>query len=132
MKIVGMILKRNGNKPKDDAVVSYISLPGLYKKYNFPESQKYNARKIEEMVCEYFGETIEEIRNGRRYRRLVICRHTMMFLMRRYTPLSLKDIGIRFGVDHTTVIHGITSMYKELETNTQFRKQIEYLESKLQ
>lgn len=43
-----------------------------------------------------------------RSREHVLSRHLNFYFLRRYTYLSLKDIGIIFNrADHTTVLHGV-------------------------
>ena len=56
---------------------------------------------------------------------MVLARNTAFFLARKYTDLSLKDIGERFNRRHSTVIKGITNVERELRQETPLGRQLE-------
>ncbi len=118
-------------KIKDERI-SYMALVGLKGKYNFPQSQIGQPGYIESLVCKYFDVDLQEIRGFRRYRQLVIPRQIIMFLLRRYTKMSLKGIGKLYHKDHATVIHSITTVLNLLETDADYRKEVLYLEAQVE
>ncbi len=62
--------------------------------------------RIQELTCEAFGLTREELLSPSRAARITWPRQVAMFLAREHTSESLPRIGRRFGGrDHTTVLH---------------------------
>jgi hypothetical protein len=52
----------------------------------------------------------DAIKGQNRARGLVLCRHAYYFIARQNMGLKLAEIGLFFGSDHTTVIHGINKV----------------------
>ena len=65
-------------------------------------------------TAKYYMLSLEDIKGQRRTREIALARQISMFLIRKLTNLSLKDIGSLFeGRDHTTVLSSI----RRIETN---------------
>ena len=61
------------------------------------------------------GISIAEIKGDKRTRPVVQARHLAMYLARELTDTSLPKIGERFGGrDHTTVMHGVKSIDRQM------------------
>jgi chromosomal replication initiator protein len=73
--------------------------------------------KIQEVVCESFALSVEELCSQRRSQAVAYPRQVAMYLSRELTDSSLPKIGKEFGGrDHTTVLHAnakITRMISE-------------------
>jgi hypothetical protein len=52
----------------------------------------------------------DAIKGQNRARGLVLCRHAYYYIARKNMGLKLAEIGLFFGSDHTTVIHGINKV----------------------
>lgn len=67
-----------------------------------------------ELVCEivagYFGEDAIIMRGSSRRRELSLGRFICYGILRKYTRISLKNIGEYFNRDHTSVIHGLDTL----------------------
>ena len=62
-------------------------------------------------VCKHFPYSYEELTSKRRSKDLSFTRQIAMFLMKKMTEKSLRDIGIFFGGrDHSTVMHAINKI----------------------
>jgi len=73
---------------------------------------------LEDLCCKAYGVTIDDFKSKCRKRHYAECRHTFFFLAYNYTSVkySQKTIGKFAGNrDHTTVIHGISSVYDRMD-----------------
>ena len=81
------------------------------------ETPEVSIERIQELVCDRFGVTVNELTSERRAQSIVYPRQIAMYLSRELTDSSLPKIGKEFGGrDHTTVIHAtskIARMIKE-------------------
>lgn len=77
-----------------------------------------------EAVMRYYHVTPADIRGPGRRRDLVIPRQVAMFLMRAETGSSLVEIGQRLGRDHSTVLHGIEKVERQIENDQRLRSEI--------
>jgi chromosomal replication initiator protein len=76
-------------------------------------------------VASHFNAEIVEMRGRSRSRSIVLPRQVAMYLLREETGASLVDIGQTLGGrDHTTVMHGIEKIERELQTDTQLRSHV--------
>ncbi len=78
-----------------------------------------------EAVIAHFGVSLRDLQGRGRNRQLVAPRQVAMYLMREETPASLVEIGRQLGDrDHTTVMHGIDKIRRELDTDATLRQQV--------
>ncbi len=76
-------------------------------------------------VARYFGVSEQDLGGRQRRREIVLPRQVAMFILRTESDTSLVDIGRALGGrDHTTVMHGIEKIERELETDVQLRAQV--------
>jgi chromosomal replication initiator protein len=75
------------------------------------ESAQISIERIQELVCERFSVTHDELTGDRRSQNIVYPRQVAMYLSRELTDSSLPKIGKEFGGrDHTTVIHATSKI----------------------
>ena len=87
---------------------------------------------IQEIVSEYFQLSIEELQSKTRKRHVVQARQLAMFFAKKYTKLSLANIGKSIGKrDHATVLHACKTVDNLNETDKQFRKFLSDLTTKI-
>ena len=55
-----------------------------------------------------------------------------MYLTRKFTDTSLADIGALYNRDHSTVLHAIRVITRDISRNSAVKDQVEILSSKLQ
>lgn len=68
----------------------------------------YRFEHIAEAVCKAAQVRMMDIRSPRRAKQLVLARHVIFYLARKYTLLSCPRMGqLIGGRDHSTVLHGI-------------------------
>ena len=65
------------------------------------------------------------LRGQQRYKEAATARQVAMYLIRRLTNLSLSEIGKEFeGRDHTTVMHSIEKVEKEMNKSPAFAETV--------
>lgn len=73
------------------------------------------ASLVLEETARYFGLSVEDLVSPSRSRPLTTARHVAMYLLRECTAMSYVRIGELFGGrDHTTVLHGVTKIAKNM------------------
>ncbi len=82
--------------------------------------------KIQDTICSHYKIKKEELLAKKRTRNIVYPRQIAMYLCRELTDSSLPRIGEMFGGrDHTTVIHAIEKIHKEIEIGGELSKEIQ-------
>ncbi len=85
-----------------------------------------SVESIQGGVARFFNVKVSDIKGPRRTRQVVMPRQIAMFLVRQHTGESLPEIGRRFGGrDHSTVIHAVRKVSKQLDTDPAYRKKVE-------
>jgi len=88
-------------------------LPGLLIYKDITCGRLVSVGEIQAAVALYFKLPVRVMSDGSRYREHARPRQVAMYLSRQLTPMSLPEIGRRFGRrDHTTVIHAIRRIEK--------------------
>ena len=96
------------------------------------EPRRVRIEEIIKTVSRHFGVSKPDILSQRRHRSVVWPRQIGMYLSKQMTARSLPEIGRRFGNrDHTTVLHAIRKIDKELAANPRLRDELEDLKKML-
>ena len=88
---------------------------------------------IIETVCEHYHITLEEITSANRSQNIAKPRMVVMFLCKKLlSNMTLKEIGSYLGgKNHTTVMHGIENVTKDIEKDNSFANTIDVLIKKI-
>ncbi|SET01374.1 chromosomal replication initiator protein DnaA [Anaerobranca gottschalkii] len=96
------------------------------------KSEVVTIEKIQEIVANHFGLKVEDFKAKKRTRTVAHPRQIAMYLSRELTDNSLPKIGELFGGrDHTTVLHAHEKVKKDIETNKNFKLEIDALIKKI-
>lgn len=94
------------------------------------EQPRVKIEDIQRATALQFGLTKTDLLSQRRTKQIVGPRQIAMYLSKVMTVRSLPDIGRRFGGrDHTTVLHAVRKIEKELQKDASLQKTIEALKS---
>ncbi|MCL2525843.1 MAG: chromosomal replication initiator protein DnaA [Coriobacteriia bacterium] len=96
----------------------------------FPEreAKPLSISMIQKEVCRYFEVSHSDLIGKKRKREIVFPRHVAMFLCSELTESSYPQTGKAFGGrDHTTVMHAVDKIKKEINSNSETFDQIQYL-----
>jgi chromosomal replication initiator protein len=84
-----------------------------------------DTMQVVKAVSGSYGYSLDDMRAKGRSKELVQARHVVMYLLKKHTNCSLRDIGIFLGNrDHSTVIHGIDKVTHDIETSVEFKRRI--------
>lgn len=86
------------------------------------------AEGIRQCISTRFKVSLEELRSPSRKQSLVFPRHLAMYLTRKFTKLSLSEIGELYCRDHSTVTHAVQAITKQMASQTAVREQVHLLE----
>ena len=90
--------------------------------------EKNDVHRIQKIVSEYFQISVEDIRSKKRNANISNPRQIAMYLCRTMTSESFPKIGIEFGgKDHSTVMHSVEKIEKEIKENKDLANTIEKL-----
>jgi chromosomal replication initiator protein len=118
--------------PIDAEMVS--SLLSIKASPSGPQKQmmRVSAQEVLEVVANYFNIKPTAVKGPRRNRPLARPRQVFMYLCRTELGLTLDDIGgLLGGRDHTTIMHGVEIITKELSTNERLRDAVVGIKQKL-
>ena len=88
--------------------------------------------RIMSAVCEHYGVRTASILSKKKDNEIVVPRHVIMYLLRTYTDMTLKDIARFIGrKDHSTVIHGVENIKENLVNNEEMQGNINIILRKL-
>jgi len=89
---------------------------------------RVTVEDIQRRVAAYFQVELQELRGAKRQRSILHPRQVAMFLCRRLTEASLPEIGRAFGGrDHTTVLHAVAKITKDLAQDSHKKQVVEHL-----
>ena len=111
-----------------EAITLNLAIEAL-KDYNtIGVGEKNDVHRIQKIVSEYFQISVEDIRSKKRNSSISFPRQIAMYLCREMTNESVPKIGIEFGgKDHSTVMHSVEKIEKEIKENKDLAKMIEKL-----
>ncbi len=96
------------------------------------EPRRIKIEDILRVVSRHFAVSKHDILSQRRHRSVVRPRQIGMYLAKHLTSRSLPEIGRRFGDrDHTTVLHAIRKIDKEVGENARLKEEIDDLKRQL-
>lgn len=83
-----------------------------------PVSGDLTTRVVIKKVADYFGVEVGDILGKKRLQELVHPRQIVMYLLREKLDLSYPQIGEALGgKDHTTIMHGVAKIERNIKTN---------------
>ena len=103
-------------------------------KDNFSASviSKNKIDQVQQIVANQYNITVDDIKGKKRNSNIAIPRQIAMYICRVYIEETLPKIGSMFGgKDHTTVMHSVDKIKKEIKTNKELEKEIQNIISKI-
>ncbi|MCI8513323.1 MAG: chromosomal replication initiator protein DnaA [Lachnospiraceae bacterium] len=96
------------------------------------QKREITPNLVIDIVSDHFHVTPADIMSSKRNKEIVLPRQITMYLCRHMTSTTLDGIGKFLGnKDHTTILHGIEKISKELERNETLQNTMEVLKKKI-
>jgi|UPI00051B58EA chromosomal replication initiator protein len=98
-----------------------------------PDNKKQlTPELIVDVIAEHFNLTSNELYSVNKSRNIAFPRQIAMYLCRKLTDFSLSDIGKIMGNrDHTTILHGIDKIEKNIKKDPSMQNTIDVLTKKI-
>lgn len=86
---------------------------------------KSKVEQVLQLVASNYNITVEEMKSKKRVAKIAVPRQIAMYICRTVLEESLPKIGIEFGgKDHTTVMHSVDKIKKEIKNDVNLEKEI--------
>lgn len=93
---------------------------------------KNKIDQVVQLVASSYNISVEELKSKRRAANIAFPRQIAMYICRTYLEESLPKIGIEFGgKDHTTVMHSVDKIKKQLKTDHKLNIEINKIISQI-
>jgi len=89
--------------------------------------------QVMKCVKKHYPYTLEQLKSKNRNKDLSFVRQVAMFLLKKMTDKSFRDIGAFLGGrDHSTVMHAIKRVKGRSEKEVKFKEQLQRIEQEIQ
>lgn len=93
---------------------------------------KNKVDQVQQVVAAHYNITVEDLKSKKRNANISVPRQVAMYMCRTVLEESLPKIGMEFGgKDHTTVMHSVDKIKKEITNDASFKNEIDKLISKI-
>ena len=120
-----------GGTISSDMVTSLLRIQPKTAESSKP-GRRVAPQEVLDAVAAHFGIKVTTLKGPKRDRPIARPRQVFMYLCRTELGLTLEDVGGALGGrDHTTIMHGVETITKELSTNERLREDVAGIKQKL-
>ena len=96
------------------------------------QSSMMTVEEIQNRVARTFKIKVSDLKSASRQKSFALPRQIAMFLTRKYTDLTVKEIGLQFGgKDHTTVLHAASKIESAILSDPAIAEAVENIQNQL-
>ncbi|UFS72185.1 chromosomal replication initiator protein DnaA [Geomonas sp. RF6] len=96
------------------------------------KTKEITVEMIQKIVADHFRIKLSELKSDKRVKTLVVPRQIAIFICRELTKASYPEIGEKFGgKDHSTIIHSVKKIEKQMAGDAEFRASVEDIKKKV-
>ena len=93
---------------------------------------KNKIEQVQQLICNHYNISLEDLKSKKRMANISVPRQIGMYICRTCLKESLPKIGLEFGgKDHTTVMHSVDKIKKEIKNNHDLENQINKIISEI-
>ena len=116
----------------DDGTLDMDTARRYLREHTDEDPVPLDAADVIEQVADYFRLSEDDLLSRSRKQKVAKARQVAMYLCRELTEDSYSHIGTRFGGrDHSTVIHAYRKIEGKIEENTDLKRDVSTLQSRL-
>lgn len=131
-ELEGMLIRVTAVASLTNASITVELAERVLGQQNDKKKENIGLREIASLVGKHFGYTLNEMSSSKRHKDLAKARHIAMYLMKKQTKASLREIGQFFKrKDHSTVIHAYEKIDKRLYVDQAFAQELRSIEQEL-
>ena len=117
---------------KNEPITVDIAVEALKDLISPDAKREITPSMIAEIVASHYHITMDDLISKKKNKEIAYPRQITMFLCRKLTDAPLQAVGNMLGKrDHSTVIHGIEKIEKDLKTNQSLQSNIDVLIKKI-
>ena len=88
--------------------------------------------QVIQLVGDHYNISVEELKSKKRTNKIAIPRQIAMYICRVYLNENLQKIGLEFGgKNHTTVMHAVDKIKKEISNKEDLNNEIQKIVDKI-
>ena len=135
VKDIGIDLRRKPEAPKRETPTQPIpveipfQIDWVDRQYKWPSNFIDHVQRV---VADEFDISKIDLESDRRLDEYVLPRHIAIYLCKTLTLKSLPEIGRKFHRDHTTILHAIRKITKQIRVNSFICQTVHDLATQLQ
>lgn len=131
-ELEGYLIRIGAYSSLTSTPISIEMAKNILKDIIIESSKELTIEDIQKKVSIHFNIKISEMKSSKRIKSIVVPRQIAMYLCRQLTSSSFPEIGEHFGgKDHSTVIHAIRKIEKNIETDNYLRSTIKTIKNTL-
>ena len=132
-ELEGAITKVQGLSLLNDNVIDLALAKKALGDTGEPDPQRrITIGHILDAVTKYYGIKVSDLQGKKRNKSIVFPRQVCMYLARRHTRYSLEEVGGYFGGrDHTTVLHAVRTITRQVLSDPDVQRQVAAIENGL-
>ncbi len=101
----------------------------IFRSASFKKKHLVGYGQVIKGISKYFSYDLKELQSKNRKRDVTFARHVAIFLLKRMTDKSLRDIGNFLGArDHTTIKYALDKMQQYIQKNPDFNAYLKKIE----
>ncbi len=112
-----------------------LTLDLAHKVLAYPRESKkpvLDLNYIVRHVARFFDYSVSEIKSPKRSKNLALARHVAIYLMKKYSDRSLREIALCLErKDHSTILHAITKIHDAYQKDFEFASLLDRIEREL-
>jgi chromosomal replication initiator protein len=95
-------------------------------------TQKLKMEDIQQLSAKVYQLNVEDLLGKSRKKRVVKARNLAIYLCRHYLQKNLRELARSFRRTHSTILHSLECVERDLKTSPKFAAELEQLEKRLQ
>ena len=116
----------------DEPITILVAQSAIRDLKNNDQPEPVTAKKIIEEISRTYGVSVEDILSQKHDSAISNARKIAMYVIRRITSMTVKNIGNEFNRDYTTVLYGCKSVETLMKKNDAEKRRIQEIISNLE